>query len=490
MKVEQLLQKGIELHTSGQLAEAEKIYRSILGAHPDHPDAIHFMGVLAYNVGKNDIAVDYLEKAISLNPGNPGCYNNLGNVYQQQGEYASAVPHYEKTIQLDPGHHKALNNLGVAYLRLGKLEKAGQSLESALALNPAYAEAHNNLGEVYYAMARYDKALNAYEISISISEEFVQAHWNRSLAMLLTGDFKNGWAEYEWRWKRPETPVRQFACGKPWQGENIDGKVLFVYEEQGLGDTIQFMRYLPLLKNLGAKVVFETLPPMIRLTTQTDGYDRLMVGKKGVDTRPVDRFDFFVPMMSLPLRFGTELDTVPSAIPYLKPDPDLSGIWRARMGEADAFRVGVVWSGSPLHRNDQNRSVHLSRFAGLADIRGIEWVSLQKETCEKWTDIDPDSFFTMNPGGQLSDFADTAAVIDNLDLVISVDTAVVHLAGAMGKKVWTLLPSPPDWRWLTDRKDSPWYPSMTLFRQPSNGDWDAVFDNIKACLFAELEKKI
>jgi tetratricopeptide (TPR) repeat protein len=482
MSVLELLKKAVACHTAGNLQQAEQIYLQVLDQKPDHPDATHFMGVLAYNAGNYDGAVAYLKKAIEMMPSNAGCFNNMGNVFQQQERYPEAVKWYEMAVRLSPGHKLAHNNIAVAYLHLGDLDKALMSVEKALALDPEYAEAHNNHCEILRAMGDNDKALAAVDRALCLSPDLVSAHWNRALIRLSTGNFQDGWPEYEWRWRRPTTQYRAFAHGSAWQGEAIKGKTLFVYEEQGLGDTLQFIRYLPMLRNMGARVIFETGPALMRLVAENRVYDRLLVGLKDVDTRPVDRFDFHVPLLSLPNVLKTTIETIPDKTPYLSADPALCRIWKNRLTEDDSFKVGLVWAGRPLHKNDANRSVPLSEFEILRKVEGVSFYSLQKEKHEKWTDTASLKIFEKDLGPEISDFADTAAIVENLDLIISVDTSVVHLAGAMGKPVWTLVPFAPDFRWLLDRDDSPWYPTMRLFRQSTHNAWVPVIEQVAFAL--------
>ncbi len=482
-----LLQKGLACHTAGRLQEAEKIYRQILAQVPEHPDATHFMGVLAYNVGKNDVAKIYLRKAIALMPENSACYCNMGNVFQHEKAYAKSMVWYKMSIELNPQNQKAHSNLGVAYLRLGKLEKALKSIETAISIDPEYTDALVNYGETLKAMGDYDKSLDAYDRAIAISPESVDAHWNRSIIWLTKGNFRDGWPEYEWRWRRPTTRKRMFATGTLWQGQPIAGKTLFVFEEQGLGDTIQFVRFLPMLKPLGCRVIFEVGFPLIRLMNDTKLYDRLWVGLKDVDTRPVDRFDFYAPLLSLPGILKTEVKTIPAHMPYLKADLNLCRIWKGRMARDNSFKVGLVWAGHPDHNNDAKRSIPLQMFQELAHIKGVSFYSLQKDKHDQWTDMDSLKIFEKDFGPEISDFADTAAIIENLDLVISVDTSVVHLAGALGKPVWTLIPFEPDFRWLLDREDSPWYPTMKLFRQPGYGAWEPVLKRVAQALSKKIQ---
>jgi Flp pilus assembly protein TadD len=480
--IEKVLKNGVDLHMAGHLQKAEQAYRSVLEVSPDHPDATHFMGVLAMNVNRLDMAKSLISKAIQLAPDNHACYLNLANVFQQEGDFENAVQLYEKSKELNPNNPKVYNNLGVAFSKLGRIDDSIAHLEISIRLDANYAEAHNNLSESYKFAGRYDDALHMVEKAVQLQPGFVEANWNRAILLLLKGDLKNGFKEYEWRWKRPKTPIRLFDSGQQWQGQPFEGKTLLVYEEQGLGDTLQFIRYLPEIQKMGGHVIFEVVPPLLRLVEQVSGFDRLWVGQKAVDPRPVDRFDFRVPLLSLPGIFQTSLETIPGQDPYIHADPDLSAIWKKRLIHTAPLKIGIVWAGHADHSNDINRSVPLHFFQSLSEIDGVGLYSLQKEKYDRWTDVDPEKMLVQDLGDQISDFADTAAIIDHLDLVISVDTSVVHLAGAMGKQVWTLLPFSPDWRWMIDTEDSPWYPTMTLFRQPALGDWPAVFKR--------LEKKI
>ncbi len=478
-QIPDLLRKGMAKHTSGCYQEAEILYRRVLQMDPNQPDAIHFIGVIAFQIGNYQAAREYLARAIELAPGNPGCYNNMGNLMQKEGDLKGSVPYYEKTLQLDATNHMAHNNLGAACIRLGEYERARSHLEEALKLSPEYAGAQNNMGEVCSYLGLHDTAAQYYKRAIELEPNLVDAHWNLSLSLLLSGDFKNGFKEYEWRWKRRNTPKRIINPERLWQGEILDGKSILVYEEQGLGDAIQFIRYLPMIKQRGGNVIFETSPAMARLFVSVESIDKLWVRNTRRSTQKIDRFDVHCPVLSLPRLFDTKLDSIPSPLPYLAADKAMAASWKKQILSTDKLKVGIVWAGNPDHRNDHNRSCFLSAFKPLAGLPEVEFVSLQKDKYEKWTDMAVQDIATIDVGDDLHDFADTAAVIENLDLIISVDTAVVHLAGALGKETWVLLPFYPDWRWMLDRTDSPWYPSMTLFRQKSPGDWPLVFRTIK-----------
>ena len=489
LDITQMLQEVITLYSRKNLRDAEILCRKILAFEPDHPDANHFLGIIAYEVGNFPIAREYVNKALEFMPHNASCYLNMGNIVQSEGKFADSIKWYQEAINYDAVNKKAYNNIGVALTKLGKLPQAVENLQKAIDLDPQYYEAHNNIGETWRYLGEYEKSFVSCERALSIIPDFVPARWNRSILLLLTGQFEEGWSEYEWRWKRANTPTRKIDAGKVWDGTSFAGKTLFVYEEQGMGDTLQFIRYLPWVKQLGGHVIFEVLTPMIRLVESFQGFDRLWVGMRNVDTRPVDRFDYYIPLLSLPGILNTTLKDIPAEIPYLKSDRQLVQIWKDKIDNQGQFKIGIVWAGHPYHTNDRNRSVLLSAFLSLKEIKGVKLFSLQKDKYEKWTDADLEQVFEQDLGGQISDFADTAAIIENLDLVISVDTAVVHLAGALGKNVWTLLPFSPDWRWMIDRDDSPWYPTMRLFRQPAPGDWDSVFKNVKKYLIKYLEQE-
>ncbi len=469
------LQQGMEKHNQRLYQEAELNYRKVLDIDPEQPDAIHFIGVLAYNVGNFTAAKKYLRQAIQLSPDHAGCYCNMGNVYQQEGDFKTSIQYYEKTLKHDASHHLAMNNLGVAHIRLGDYDRAVRYIKQALTLSPDYAGAHNNLGESYSNLGEYEKAMNCYEKAIALEPEMVDAHWNRSLALLLRGDLDKGFAEYEWRWKRSDTPKRDIDSQKRWAGEDIRDRVVFVYEEQGLGDALQFARYLPMLREKGAMIVFEVSPVLARLFEPLDMIDKLWVRNTRKGTRQIDRYDVHCPVLSLPAMFNTRLDSIPQKIPYLEADQALTASWQRRLASIGGVKIGIAWAGNPDHRNDHNRSCMLSEFQQLADLPGVSLIGLQKDKYEKWTDIDPGSVLAFDAGDDLHDFADTAAAIENLDLVICVDTALVHLAGGMGKEVWVLVPFFPDWRWMLDRSDSPWYPTMRLFRQEKINAWSPVF---------------
>ncbi len=483
--VKDLLNAGLEYHNAGDLAQAEHHYQQVLALDPNQSDAIHFMGVLATGAGELDKARQYLERAIELSPGNAACYNNMGNVYQNQGDYEGSIPYYEKTLELNPSHYMAHNNLGAAHIRLGNYARALEFCKKAVALESHYPAGWNNLGDCCANLGELDRAMAYYDKALEQDPEMVDAHWNRALCLLSRGDLEQGFDAYRWRWKRPKTPRRDIDADLKWNGSNFCGRNIFVYEEQGLGDTLQFIRYLPLLKNAGGRVIFEASPGLVRLFSGMECIDKLWVRRGRGSTRDIDRFDAHCPILDLPYHFRTTMETIPAQVPYLYADKAMAAAWARRLGHTSDFRIGIVWAGNPNHRNNMNRSCPLSMFKALADIPGISLYSLQKDKYPEWTDVDLEELGCRDLGDEVFDFADTAAVVENLDLVISVDTSVVHLAGAMGKETWIMLPFNADWRWGRRGEDSPWYPSARLFRQPGLGDWNPVFEKMRA----ELKKR-
>ena len=351
-----------------------------------------------------------------------------------------------------------------------------------LALRPDHAEAYYNRGIALQSMLRLPEALESYRRAVALRPDYALAHWNESLCRLLMGDFEGGWREYEWRREVREFAPQYHDFPRPlWLGEQeVAGRTILLHAEQGFGDTLQFCRYASLLAARGARVILEVQPPLKSLLTRLSG--PAMVLAQG---EPLPEFDLHCPLMSLPLACGTTLDTVPAAERYLTADPERVAACSARLGNTARPRVGLVWSGNPAHGNDYARSIALVDLLGSLDGAGVTFVSLQKDvrshdraTLAARADI-------LHCGEELRDFDDTAAWIEAMDLVISVDTSVAHLAGALGKPVWVLLPYAPDWRWLLEREDSPWYPTARLFRQPRSGDWDGVLLAVACALTQE-----
>jgi tetratricopeptide (TPR) repeat protein len=469
------------LKQQGKFAEAIENYEQAVRLRPDFPQAHYNLANAFRSCGRLTEAIESYRRAIRLKGDYAAAHVNLAMTFKELGQVAEAVENYTQAIRLKPDYAEAHNNLGIALKELGRLDEAVESYAEAIRLRPGYAEAHNNMGIALRARGEHDKALESCERAIRLNPEYAQAHWNRSLILLLEGRFEEGWAEYRWRRK-----TNLAASAYPhkfdkllWDGKPFVGKRLLVHYEQGLGDNLQFVRYLPLVKQLGGTVIFETPKSMYGLLESFDGIDELVEASPAAP--PDVEFDLYTSLMDLPGIFGTTLDTICAEVPYIHADAAKVQRWRERF-VADGFKVGLVWGGRPTGRNEvlslQHRSCALEHFAPLADVPGVTLYGLQKGPAAAQAGQLAWQIQVTNLGEQLEDFADTAAAVENLDLVISIDTSVAHLAGAMGKPVWVLLKTDADWRWLLERADNPWYPTMRLFRQTQAGDWGSVFKSV------------
>ena len=476
---------GIALEEMGQIDQAIAAYRQAIAVRPNFADAHSHLGKALKDKGQFDEALVACRRAIALDSNLPDAHNNLGVVLHGKGQLDDAIAEYRQAIALSPRHAEAHGNLGVALKDQGQLDEAIAASRQAIALNANLPELHNNFGVALYDRGQFDEAVAAYRQAIGLRPNYAVAHFNLAFPLLARGDFQRGWQEYEWRWKCQDfpSPQRNFAQ-PPWDGCPLQRRTLLLYTEQGFGDAIQFVRYLPLVEERGGKVVVECQPELQRLFQAGPGNCQIVA--RG---QPLPAFDFHCPLLSLPRVFGASLANIPNQAPYLHADAQDVRRWRDRLADHPRLvKVGLVWAGSLTHKNDRNRSMKLARLTPLGQAAGVLFFSLQKGAAAAEAKALPPSMELVDLTQELKDFADTAALIANLDLVISVDTAIAHLAGAMGKPVWTLLPFVPDWRWLLEREDSAWYPTMRLFRQPSRGDWDSVIANVAHAL-PSLAKK-
>jgi len=467
---------GNALKAQGKPAEALACFREAVRLRPDYAEAHNNLGNVLAELGKLEEALACYREAIRLRPSYADPHNNLGNALSEQGRWDEALPSLREALRLCPDFAEAHNNLGNVLFEQGRLEEAFASLREALHLQPDFAEAHNDLGNAVFALGRPEEALAYYRQAIRLRPDYPDAHLNLSMALLQRGDFEEGWREYEWRWKGKGWSPPAFA--QPlWDGSALGGRTILLHAEQGLGDILQLVRYAPLVKSRGGTVVFACRRPLLRLLAGAAGIDRLVPSD---GTLP--DFDVHAPLLSLPRLLGTTLASVPADVPYLKPEPELVERWGRELGPATGLRVGIAWQGNPEHRKDRLRSVPLQQFEPLARLEGVRLVSLQKGMGVEQIAEVADRFSILDLGSRFEDFADTAAALAHLDLVVTVDSAVAHLAGALGVPVWLALPFVADWRWLLDRDDSPWYPTMRLFRQQTRGDWPGVFERLTAAL--------
>lgn len=508
---------GLLYEEIGQTEKALNCYKIALDIKPDYSEALHNIAIIHLNRGEFETACEYAKKAVTAAPGLAEAYNTLGYCRQQLGHLRDAAVFYQKAVELKPDYAEAYNHLGVLLTDQSNYIEAVTAFQKAIAIDPKYAELYNNMAIAKKGLCAFDEAIENYKKAteidpsfyqafnnlanslrdkgrpaeaienynraIEINPDYAEAYWNRCLAMLVNGDLAEGFRQYQCR-REPSLGIVTYphTYDKPrWDGRPINGKTLLIHYEQGFGDNIQFIRYLPKLKEIGATVLFEARKPMLELLRDFPGIDRLIEAR--ADRGVSEDFDFYAALMDLPAIFQTTLETIPDDVPYIFADKDKTEIWKERLG-TDHYKVGIVWAGKPTHGNDANRSCKLNNFAPLAKIDGVKLFSLQKGDAVK--QIGQFGIEIENLAEHLETFADTAAAIENLDLVISVDTAVLHLAAAMGKSAWALIPFSPDWRWLLDRSDSPWYPTLRLFRQKKYADWKEVFEEITQ----ELEKAI
>jgi len=508
ISIEQAIAIATQHHEAGRLAEAENLYRQILARNPNHDDALRLLGIIMMQKGHADQAVDLIRRAIAINPAAAQYHVNLGNALKAAGNidagidayrealrlqpdypqahynrgvaladkglFTDAIEAYRRALELKPAYWQAMVNLGVALAETGQTDEAIAIYCAALRVKPGDADAYTNLGNALRGRNRPDEAIAAYEQAIRFKPELAEAHWNLATLLLIRGDFERGQKEFEWRWRWKDFPTRPRPFAQPlWDGGELNGRTILLWHEQGLGDTIQFIRYAPLVAGRGGRVIVQCPPELARLMKSVAGIAQVVTGE------PLPPFDVHCPMMSLPLAIATRVESIPANLPYLSIDPILKKQWRKKISLCTGrIKVGLVWAGSSTNRKDALRSISFSQFAPLAKIPNVTFFSLQKGNAAGQCANVPSGMELIDLTGELHDFADTAALVSHLDLVIAVDTAVAHLAGALGKQVWTLIPFGPDWRWLLDREDSPWYPTMRLFRQSKARDWDDVIERV------------
>jgi tetratricopeptide (TPR) repeat protein len=525
---------------ASRFAEAQILYRQVLTENTRHPTALNYYGVLAIQTGQLDLAVKLLQRATSANPRDASCHCNLGEALRQsskaqaamesfreairlnpqlavahnnlgillaaQGEYAQAIDSYRRAVQIQPTYAEAHGNLGnalkesrqfdqaiaecriavslkpqsaechnqlaAALAQTGENDEAIAEYRAAIQIDPGHADAHSNMGNALAAQGRVRDAIASCETAVQIRPDSIPAHWNFAVALLRAGDYQRGWLEHEWRLRSIGTSGRSRFSQKAWDGDPLNGKTILLHAEQGFGDTIQFARYVPFVVMRGGRVIVECHPELARLFRGIEGINRVIANG---DTLP--HFNEQISLMSLPLIFQTRLETIPASIPYLKADEALIGQWNDRLravaGGERLLHVGLCGSGNPGHRNDRERSIPLASFSALAT-DGVVFHSLHNAPVE----FIPDGLYVVDHANELTDFAETAALVANLHHVVTVDTAVAHLSGALGIPTSVLLPSVPDWRWMMHRQDNPWYPTVRLYRQKRPGEWTEVMQRV------------
>jgi tetratricopeptide (TPR) repeat protein len=541
----QALNEAVALHRQGRLRDAEKIYTRVLKAAPDHFDALNLLGAVKIRLGRvgeahrlfttalklrSDVpqvwanlgqvlymlkrpkeALESYDKAYALAPDNVDVLNGRANVLLSLGRPQESLEQFRELLARVPDHGEAHLNSGIAHAALGSMEEAIEEFDRALSIAPGHPVAHYNRGVALHELGRYADAIDAHDSVLATAPEHPGAWLNRgralaalkrfddalasygkaktiqkdnpdihfmeSLALLTVGDYRRGFEKYEARWRRSGM-LEQKSRGRPlWRGDYpLNRKTVLLHAEQGLGDTIQFARYVPQLAATGANVILEVQPELTALLSRLEGAKTVIA-----HGAPAPAYDVHCPLGSMPLALKTEPSNIPAPIPYLSADDGRLAKWTARLGALARPRIAIAWSGNASHLNDRNRSMPFARLAPLLS-SPARFISIQRELrAEDEAALAAEQRVT-HVGGELDDFDDTAAVVALCDLVIAVDTAVVHLAGAMGRAVWVMLPFAPDWRWTLDGDSTPWYPTARLFRQTSLGDWDGVIGNVSAAL--------
>ena len=475
-----LYNRGVVLGEMKRWDDALQAYARALEIDPDNARVHNNRGNVLQKLRRQNEALQSYERALQLRPDHPEVLNNRGTVLRELRRWDESARDYRRALSLRPDYPEALSNLGLALKEMNRPEEALASCDRALELRPDYPEAANNRGFVLHDLRRWDEALASYQRAIDSRPDYAEPRWNMALLQLLRGEYARGWELFEWRWKTEDiAPQFRAFAQPPWLGkEDIVGKTLLIHSEQGLGDMIQFARYVHEVVERGAHVVFET-PAALQALMASSFPEARVVARN----TPNADFECQVPLASLPLAFGTTVETIPARVPYLAVDAARRQEWDERLGPRDKPRVGIAWAGNPAQRNDHNRSMAFRHFAPLLEM-DFEFHCLQKDLrpgdrealarfarLRRWDD-------------ELRDFADTAALANALDLVISVDTSIAHLAGALGRPTWILLTAMADYRYLLDRDDSPWYPTARLFRQARVGDWDAVVERVRLELAA------
>jgi Flp pilus assembly protein TadD len=472
--VAQAIEFALSHHRAGRLDEAEACYRNILSQVPNCPDALHLLGVVASQRGRLDIAIELIQRAIALQPGTCEYHFNIAGIYRSAGKFEEAIAHNRRTIELNPNMNGVYANLGLSLSEIGQLDEALKVLTKAAELTPNHAGIHLDIGNVHWKQWRHEQALACFRRAIECDPGDPGNHWSCARVLLQLGHLREGWEEFEWRLKFREMNLDRGFAQPQWDGSDPTGKTILLHTEGGLGDALNFIRLVPLAAKRGGKIILECQPTLISLFQGIEGVNQIIA--RGQTLPP---FDCHLPLQGLPRILGITLENIPNQVPYLTAPKDRVENFAGRIPNDGKLRVGLVWCGTQYNEADF-RTRTLDFFHPLMKLPGIRFFSLQKGNASsqkplpgvEWVDFSAD----------LEEFADTAALVKNLDLVISVDTSTAHLAGALAKPVWVLIPAQSDFRWLLDRTDSPWYPTMRLFRQRLSGDWSKAMDDMTKSL--------
>lgn len=481
IQVQEKINEAFLMHQAGRIQDAIVIYEKILPVQPANGHLLFLFGTACYQMGRLPEAAGVLERSIRLDCNNPFAYSSLGNALKDLKRLKEALVCFNLALIINPSFTEAHSNRGMVLQDMSCVVEALISFDRALTIDPNYADIYCNRGNALRELGRLEEALGSYDSALALNPTLPPAFWNKSTVLILLGDFEMGWRLYEWRWKDYQRAYfRNYPKPLLPDTQVQNNARVFIYPEQGLGDTIQFCRYVKFMADRGCHVTFEVQAALRTLISSMDS--RITLISSG---EPIPAFDFQSPLLSLPWVFKTDLETVPAEGSYLSIPEEKRSEWVGRLGPKTKPRIGLVWSGSRIHKNDHNRSARLEAFLTLLR-DDLEWYSLQKEYREPDLTV-LDQHPQINQQQEfLKDFTDTGALVEQMDLVISVDTSVAHLAGALGRTVWILLPFIPDYRWLLGRNDTPWYPSATLYRQSENRSWDEVLERVRVNLNARF----
>jgi Flp pilus assembly protein TadD len=466
---ERSLKLAFEMHNAGRCEEAEALCRVLEKIRPRNVQLLFLLGMVLHKTGQDQEAVQWLSLAAQDRPGSARIFNGLGCACQGLGDHRRAAAAFEKALALQPDSADVFYNLGKSCYRLDQVDRATELFRRAVAINPHDSNSWNNLGKCLKELNRLDESIAAYDRAIEIMPDYGLARYGRAISLMTAGRLSEGFREYEWRW-HSMTP-RKFPQ-PPWQGESVPGETLFVHAEQGFGDAIQMVRFISQARPRVGSVILECRPELTTLFQCSKCAD--VVIPYGAAIPP---FDYFVPLMSLPRVLGITMETIPARTPYLQA-PAHEGL----PAQPGCLKVGLAWAGNPHHHQDAARSIFLEALSPILHVPGVAFYSLQQTVPQRDQPSLPSLSHLIHANLLSGDFLDTASVVAEMDLVISVDTAVAHLAGALGKPVWLLVQHSPDWRWFLDRPDTPWYPAMQLFRQTQRGRWEQPIQRVANAL--------
>jgi Flp pilus assembly protein TadD len=483
------LKPVLDLISAGRDGEAESVCRQVLQARPTDAWAMQVLGVIARQRGRLAEAIALMRYSIHLENSIPEFHNNLGTVEAALGQKAEAESAFRAALALQPDHPQAATNLANVLREQRRLDEAEQVARGAVSSRPHNPEAHNVLGTIVQRLGKHQEALACFEEAVRLAPDYVQGRVNRATMLLMHGDYHRGWREYEWRLRQPKPEYQRPWARPQWDGSDPRGKTLLLHCEGGFGNIMQFLRFASVLKSRGAHVILECPKPLIRLAERADGVDRVV--EQG---NPLPVFDFHIPLMSLPAAFATTLDTIPAKIPYLHAETALVAHFQKELQRSipgDSMKVGLAWQGNPSFPDDATRSLPLAQFMPLTKVKEVSLINLQHGPARDQAKSIGFSVLDISGPPEPSNGAmiNSAALISQLDLVITSDTSIAHLAGALGKPVWVALSLDACWRWLRGRDDTPWYPTTQLFRQRHLGHWTQVMDDISEVLVAKAIKR-